>query len=167
MVVFEKSIERAARRGGVPVLRRVSMKPRRLSDSLRRSTAGRPSPPDGVASLPMKIRPRSEVPVVRMSCCTPMNPWCSVSMPMTWAWWVSSFDTGCVLTSTTQSSMTVKCGWQAMTRCIRRVYSALSHWARVAWTAGPRLVLSVFSCSEVRSALNPISPPRASSSNTR
>ena len=167
MVVFEKSIERAARRGGVPVLSRVSVKPRRMSDSLRRSTAGRPSPPDGVDSLPMKIRPRNEVPVVRMMRCAPMNPCCSVTTPMAWAWWISSFEPDCVLTSTTQSSMTVRCCWQAMTRCIRRVYSALSHWARVAWTAGPRLVLSAFSCSEVRSALNPISPPRASSSNTR
>ena len=166
MVVLEKSIECAASRGGVPVLSRVSVKPSRMSDLLRRSTAGRPSPPDGVASLPMKIRPRSDVPVVRMTRCALIKPCCSVSTPMTWAWCASS-EPDWVLTSTTQSSMTVRCGWQAMTRCIRRVYSVLSHWARVAWTAGPRLVLSVFSCNEVRSALNPISPPRASSSNTR
>ena len=74
MVVFEKSIERATRRGGVPVFRRVSLNPSRMRDSLRRSTAGRPSPPDGVDSLPMKIRPRSEVPVVRTTLCAPMNP---------------------------------------------------------------------------------------------
>ena len=167
--VCEKSMESAARRGGVPVFSRMRENPSCLRDSLSLSTAGRPSPPDGTDSFPMKIRPRSEVPVVRITCRAGMNPWRSVSMPMTWRCCASvgTGAQGSVLIPMTASSMTVRWGWQAMTRCIRRVYALLSHWARVAWTAGPRLVFSVFSWSEVKSALKPISPPSASSSKTR
>ena len=99
-----------------------------------------------------------------------MKPWFSVSTPITRRSWrevVMACVSDSSFTPTTASSRTARLGCVATTLCIRSVYSRLSHCARVACTAGPRLVLSVFSCSEVRSALNPISPPSASSSNTR
>ena len=77
-VVFEKSIVEALMRGGVPVLSRMRLNPRLLREVLRRSTAGRPSPPEERDSFPMKILPRRVVPVVRMIFCVEIMPLFSV-----------------------------------------------------------------------------------------
>ena len=105
--VFEKSMLDAFRRGGVPVLRRISLNPSRSSDALRRSTAGRPSPPEGIASRPMKMRPRRDVPVVRMTARAGMKPWLDVITPVVLA--CPEASRGVVVSiSTTASSSTCK-----------------------------------------------------------
>ena len=109
----------------------------------------------------MKIRPRSEVPVVRITAGAGMKPWFVVLTP------VILVDASSVSKPITRSSRTTRLSCENMTVCMRLAYSFLSHCARVARTAGPRLRFNVFSWSEVRSALNPISPPKASSSKTR
>lgn len=139
----------------------INANPRRARSLLRRSTDGRPSPPELVDSFPMKVRPRRAVPVVRMTAFAGMFPCVSVIMPVQRELFVS------VDSPITASSITSMCRWLFITDCILLQYAALSHCARVACTAGPRLRFSVFSCRDVRSALKPISPPSASSSNTR
>ncbi len=68
----------ALRRGGVPVLRRISLKPRasRLSES--RLTAGRPSPPLSRHWSPIQTRPRKAVPLVMTTVRAVRVPWHSV-----------------------------------------------------------------------------------------
>jgi len=138
-IVLEKSIDEALSRGGVPVLSLVSWNPSLSRDSLRELAAGRPSPPDSVASLPMKIRPRSEVPVVRITAGAGMNPWLAVFTP------AILVHAPSVSKPITRSSRTTRLDCEDMTVCIRLAYSFLSHCARVARTAGPRLRFNVFS----------------------
>ena len=78
---FEKSHEEAFKRGGVPVFKRMSLKPSRSSDSERRFAAGRPSPPDALASCPMKMRPRRAVPLVTTTALAQNSPLLSVHTP--------------------------------------------------------------------------------------
>ena len=60
----EKLQEEAFKRGGVPVFRRVKVKPRCFKLSDRALTAGRLSPAHSVNSLPIQVTPLRAVPEV-------------------------------------------------------------------------------------------------------
>ena len=158
-VQTEKSQLEAFSRGGVPVFSLVSANPRHSNDFESPVQAGRPSPPESFASNPINVFPRSDVPHANTKALAVIDPCFAVSTPV--ACRPLEFP---VRIPVAISSMTVRFVCARTVFCIRLAYMALSHCARVARTAGPLDMFSVFCCKEVRSALNPISPPSASSS---
>ena len=62
-----QSMVRPSRRGGVPVLRRVSRRPSFFRDSPRRTEAGSPERPAVYCCSPQWMRPLRKVPVVTMT----------------------------------------------------------------------------------------------------
>jgi len=64
---LEKSMVRAFKRGGVPVLRRPTSNPRRLRSSGSSLDGASPLRPAGKVLRPMWMRPFRKVPVVRMT----------------------------------------------------------------------------------------------------
>ena len=121
--------------GGVPVFRRKVSNPRFLMDSASKVADGRPSPPSAKESFPTNILPESDVPAVTIPA------FAVISLP------------DCVLIpenallstriAVATSSMTTRFSVDSTSNRIRCAYLALSHWARVARTAGPLLELRI------------------------
>ena len=125
---MEKSIDSRLRRGGVPVFNRVRTKPSLSSDSDSLLAEGLPSPPLSEISLPINIRPRRDVPLVRITKGALNSPWFSVETPSTRI----QPDLSLVIILVTTSSITLRLSWHSTTLCMRREYSFLAHCARVA-----------------------------------
>ena len=72
---LDQSMVRPSRRGGVPVLRRVSRRPSFFRDSPRRTEAGSPERPAVYCCSPQWMRPLRKVPVVTMTA------WAAIFLP--------------------------------------------------------------------------------------
>ena len=149
---------RPSRRGGVPVFKRPSGSPRPSILLAKFMQAFSPARPPDLASSPILITPRRNVPVVstteRERILVPSATSTPHAMPRS------------TRMSATSPSTTVNLGVAAISACIACRYSMRSIWALGPCTAGPFDLFSNRNWMPALSAMRPITPSSASISRT-
>ncbi len=155
---FEKSMESAWRRGGVPVFILPISSPMDSRLRARPVEANSPARPAWILEAPIWTVPRKKVPVVMTTQGAKYSNPVFSAMPL-----ISSCS---MIKDSTMVCLRSRFSAVSRTCFMFREYMFLSFWVRVDWTAGPLRVFRVLYWIAEESDTFAIQPPRASISLT-